>query len=237
MHGGRRSACPRWLQSVTTIAPSRVLGVDRGVDRRPEKSQCHVCIRGIAHEASLLVRRMLRTSVLLLIRWFRVRPPGAPPAVLIVFRVGSWTVENCSFIACRLSPSGHIEQLPSGSWRAKVCAGKGAPSPSCSTTSGSRKAPNRGRDQRGKTSHPPHPQARAGNQGSTQGPRPAAGHPLRAPAEVRRISGPPSAAGGPGAAARRRPARCTQPNRRRCPRGSARVAGARRRPSLPHPDR
>ena len=28
------------------------------------------------------VRRVLRMSVLLLIRWFRVRPPGAPPAQL-----------------------------------------------------------------------------------------------------------------------------------------------------------
>ena len=33
------------LRSVTAIAPRGGLGVDRGVDRRPKKSQCHVCSR------------------------------------------------------------------------------------------------------------------------------------------------------------------------------------------------
>ena len=31
---------------------------------------------------------------------------------------------NPQLRSCRLGPSGHIEQLPSGSWRAKVYAGK-----------------------------------------------------------------------------------------------------------------
>ena len=29
---------------------------------------------------------------------------------------------GCNCVACRVSLSGHIEQLPSGSWRAKVYA-------------------------------------------------------------------------------------------------------------------
>jgi hypothetical protein len=66
------------LRSVTAIAARGGFGVDRGVDRRPWKSQRHVCIRGTRRVASLQVERVLRTSVLLLIRWFRVRPPGAP---------------------------------------------------------------------------------------------------------------------------------------------------------------
>ena len=37
---------------------------------------------------------------------------------------GSWTDENCCSVACRVRPPGYIEQLPSGSWRAKVYAGK-----------------------------------------------------------------------------------------------------------------
>ena len=44
------------------------LSVDRGVDRHMENSQCHVCIRGTRLGASLLVKRVLQTSVLLLIR-------------------------------------------------------------------------------------------------------------------------------------------------------------------------
>ena len=37
---------------------------------------------------------------------------------------GSWTDEICSCVACRVSPSGYEEQLPSGSWRARVYAGE-----------------------------------------------------------------------------------------------------------------
>jgi hypothetical protein len=73
------------------------------------------------------VKETLRTSVLLLIRWFRVRPPGAPPAVLCLHRpFRDWFVDrpNPLLRSCRLGPSGHIEQLPSGSWRARLYAGK-----------------------------------------------------------------------------------------------------------------
>lgn len=45
--------------------------VDRGVDRRPENSQHHVCFHSSERVASLLAKRGMRTSVLLLIRWFR----------------------------------------------------------------------------------------------------------------------------------------------------------------------
>jgi hypothetical protein len=83
------------LRSVTATVPVGGLGVDRRVDRRPWKSQSHVCFHSRSHEASLLVKYVLRTSVLLLIRWFRVRPPSAPPAVLeclpVVPWTGSWT--------------------------------------------------------------------------------------------------------------------------------------------------
>ena len=37
------------------------------------------------------VKQTLRASVLLLIRWFRVRPPGAPPAISGSFLVVPWT--------------------------------------------------------------------------------------------------------------------------------------------------
>jgi hypothetical protein len=30
----------------------------------------------------------------------------------------------CCCVVCRVGPSGYVEQLPSGSWRAKVYAGK-----------------------------------------------------------------------------------------------------------------
>ena len=42
--------------------------MDRGVDRRPGESQGHVCVRSMPREASLQARRVLRTSVLLIIR-------------------------------------------------------------------------------------------------------------------------------------------------------------------------
>ena len=122
-------------------------------------------------------------------------------------------------------PSGHIEQLPSGSWRAKVYAGKDPLTgreirfrktrkteveaqielgrllelARCRTEPRlrrhRRRAARRVRPRRrvGRLHggsqprlHPPHHQARARDQGSTQGSRPAAGQPLRAPAEVRR---------------------------------------------------
>jgi hypothetical protein len=68
----------------------------RGPGRGPAcgHSQCYLRIHGQQRKASLQFKRVLRLSVLLLIRWFRVRPPGAPPAVLMVSRVGSWTDED-----------------------------------------------------------------------------------------------------------------------------------------------
>lgn len=69
------------------------LGVDRGVDRRLGKSQGHVCIHSTRGEASLLVKQVLRTSVLLIICQSRVRAPPAPSAVMrdirCCFRVAS----------------------------------------------------------------------------------------------------------------------------------------------------
>jgi hypothetical protein len=63
------------------MALSEGLGVDRGVDRRPGKPQSHVCVRCMPREASLQVKRLLRTSVLLIICRSRVRAPPAPPTV------------------------------------------------------------------------------------------------------------------------------------------------------------
>ena len=37
---------------------------------------------------------------------------------------GSWTDEICCSAVRRVSPSDYVEQLPSGSWRTKVYAGK-----------------------------------------------------------------------------------------------------------------
>ena len=65
----------------------------------------------------------------LLTRGFRVRPPGAPPAKAPSPPVGRGPVcgpDVGSAVYRRgmaRGPSGHIEQLPSGSWRAKVYAG------------------------------------------------------------------------------------------------------------------
>ncbi len=55
---------------------------------------------------------MMHGAVLLVIRRSWVRAPPAPPAVFLILLVEPWI------------GSGHIEQLPSGSWRAKVYAGK-----------------------------------------------------------------------------------------------------------------
>ncbi len=44
--------------------------MDRGVDRHPRKSHGYVCVHGMPREASLQARRVLRLSVLLLIRGF-----------------------------------------------------------------------------------------------------------------------------------------------------------------------
>jgi hypothetical protein len=95
--------------------------VDRGVDRGTPSAACAfmASTRGIA--AAQARAAIERASFNPLVQG---SPPGAPPAVLIVFRVDSWTDENRSFAACRLSPSGYMKQLPSGSWRAKVYAGK-----------------------------------------------------------------------------------------------------------------
>jgi hypothetical protein len=54
------------------------------------------------------------------------RPTGYLPFWTLVSRTGSWTdvdpAMNRRVMA--LSSSGHIERLPSGSWRVKVYAGK-----------------------------------------------------------------------------------------------------------------
>src|SRR6516165_7824520 len=67
--------------------------------------------------------------MLLLIRWFRVRPPGAPPANLSVWWMVSWNhswnhgVISACHAVMAATPSGHIEQLPSGSFRVHVYGG------------------------------------------------------------------------------------------------------------------
>jgi hypothetical protein len=50
------------------MAPSGSPGVDRRVDRRPEKSQSRVCFHSSERMTSLLVKHVLQLSVLLLIR-------------------------------------------------------------------------------------------------------------------------------------------------------------------------
>ena len=68
--------------------------MDRGVDRRPVKSQCYLCNRGSRRMASLQARRVVRLSVLLIICRSRVRAPPAPPAVIRDIRCclgSSWT--------------------------------------------------------------------------------------------------------------------------------------------------
>jgi len=79
--------------------------------------------------ASVQVALVEHRARLLLTHWFRVRPPGAPPGKTHFLHVlpwtGSWTdVGGPVYRRVMAStPSGHIEQLPSGSWRAKVYAG------------------------------------------------------------------------------------------------------------------
>ena len=77
----------------------------------PRKFQRHVCFHSNELVASLLARRVLQLSVLLIICRSRVRAPPAPPAFYTFtdrFVTGSWT--------------GGISA--SGLWRAKVYAGK-----------------------------------------------------------------------------------------------------------------
>jgi len=66
------------LRRVMTIAPGEGLGVDRGMDRSPWKSQCRACFPGIRAGASMLVKRPSHTSVLLLIYRSWIRAPPAP---------------------------------------------------------------------------------------------------------------------------------------------------------------
>jgi hypothetical protein len=75
----------RLLRRVTAIAWDRSLGVDRGVDRACGKTRGHECVRCVPREASLLVKRLLRTSVLLIIRRSWVRSPAAPPSLTCAF--------------------------------------------------------------------------------------------------------------------------------------------------------
>ena len=77
--------------------------------------------------ASLLARRVLRLSVLLIICRSRVRAPPAPPAVLRLHRsIHDCFVDRPNLLLCSLPrwSSGYVEQLPSKSWRANVYAGK-----------------------------------------------------------------------------------------------------------------
>ena len=109
------------------MAPGEGFGVDRGVDRRRGNSQRHVCSHTEELVASLQFKRVWRTSVLLIICRSRVRAPPAPPAVLCFHRsIRDWSVDRRNLQLCSLPRRsfGHIEQLPSGSWRARVYAGK-----------------------------------------------------------------------------------------------------------------
>jgi hypothetical protein len=65
---GTRDPWGRRLRRVTAVVWGKSPGVDRGVDRRPGKSQRYVCFHSNEHAASLQVKRMLRLSVLLLMR-------------------------------------------------------------------------------------------------------------------------------------------------------------------------
>ena len=67
----------RCLRMVTATACDESLGVDRGVERRPGKSRGHVCIRSMSREESLLVKRVVQPSVLLL-TLVQGSTPGAP---------------------------------------------------------------------------------------------------------------------------------------------------------------
>jgi hypothetical protein len=114
---GAYAALWRWLRQVAR----------RGPRRGPmcENSQCYLCFHGQRREASLLAGRVLQLSVLLIICRSRVRAPPAPPAVLIPPALDSWLVRGptrLQLCSCRSSPPAHVEQLPSGSWRAKLYA-------------------------------------------------------------------------------------------------------------------
>ena len=72
------------------------------------------------------VKHTLRLSVLLIICRSRVRAPPAPPAVLCRHRsIRDWFVDRRNLQLCSLRrwSSGHVQQPPSGSWRAKVSSG------------------------------------------------------------------------------------------------------------------
>ncbi len=75
---------------------------------------------------SVQLALMVHEAVLLIIRRPWVRVPPAPPAVISFIRCRSRTVSwtdvggNVYSAATPSTPSGHAEQLPSGSWRAKA---------------------------------------------------------------------------------------------------------------------
>src|SRR5438876_38320 len=71
------------------------------------------------------VVRAERWARLLLTHWFRVRPPGAPPAKIPSGLDPPRTDVGgpmCRRVVVR-GAAGHIERLPSGSWHVKVYAG------------------------------------------------------------------------------------------------------------------
>jgi hypothetical protein len=73
----------------------KAVAVDRDVDRCPRIPSAIRCIHGQQRKASLLARRVQRTIVLPLIRWFRVRPPGAPLRGLHVSAGSLFTFGPC----------------------------------------------------------------------------------------------------------------------------------------------
>ena len=89
------------------------------------KSQGHVCVRCMPRMASVQVKHVLRLSVLLLIRWFRVRPPGAPPALLFLFSslpAGVPCASGAVVVALRVRGAGS-GQAAAGVFRVAVAGG------------------------------------------------------------------------------------------------------------------
>ena len=94
--------------------------------------------------ASVQLARPVYEAGLLIIRRPWVRVPPAPPAVISFIRCRSRTVSwtdvggNVYSAATPSTPSGHAEQLPSGSWRAKagICPPGRATSGTCRCPAG-----------------------------------------------------------------------------------------------------
>ena len=80
-------------------------------------------------EALVQVEAMLRLSVLLLIRWFRVRPPGAPPVFLSPFSLFPFSARDagCRVLWCCRGgvacSGGWFRQAAAGVFRVAVAGG------------------------------------------------------------------------------------------------------------------